>query len=358
MSVHFDKIIVKEIKKETADCVSVVFDIPKEVEKKFAYKAGQYLTLRTYINGEEVRRSYSLCSSPLQNEWRIAVKKTEGGLFSTYAMQQLKIGDTLELMPPMGNFFTPLDLKNKKQYIGIASGSGITPVISIIKTVLATELQSSFTLVYGNRHRHSIIFKEELEALKNKFMDRFGLIHVLSREMTDAAINYGRIDSAKCDQLFTKPIDINADEFFICGPEEMIFCVRDFLLAKKVDETKIHFELFTSPRQHRTSNIIHRTLKYDEPKSKVIIKQDGISFGFDLAFGDENILDAALHHGADLPYSCKGGVCCTCRAKLIEGEVEMEINYALEPWEVKQGFILTCQSHPKSEKVMIDFDVK
>ncbi|MGI8952854.1 MAG: 1,2-phenylacetyl-CoA epoxidase subunit PaaE [Chitinophagaceae bacterium] len=358
MSVHFEKIKIKQVRKEIADCVSISFDIPEELQEKFQYQAGQYITLRTYINGEELRRSYSLCSSPLENEWRIAVKKTEYGLFSTFANEQLKAGDVLELMPPLGNFFTPFNKTNKKKYVLIAAGSGITPIISIIKTALAVEPHASVTLVYGNRHRHLIIFKEQLEALKNKYIDRLQLIYVLSREMTDATINHGRIDALKCDQLFTKHININADEFFICGPSKMIFCVKNYLLSKAVEENKIHFELFTTPEQLRTSHSIPHTSSIDEPKSKVTIKQDGISFGFDLSFDDENILDAALHHGADLPYSCKGGVCCTCRAKLIEGEVEMEVNYALEPWEVKQGFILVCQSHPKTEKVVIDFDVK
>jgi ring-1,2-phenylacetyl-CoA epoxidase subunit PaaE len=357
MSLHFEKVTIKEIRKETADCISIAFEIPEILQNKFAYKAGQYITLRTFIDEEDVRRSYSLCSSPLENEWRIGVKKVAGGIFSAYAMNNLKAGNEIELMPPLGKFFTGLHAANKKQYIAFASGSGITPVISLIKTTLLAEPQSSFTLVYGNRNRHSIIFKEELEALKNKYMSRFSLIHVLSREITDATINYGRIDAEKCDLLFTKFADLNADEFFICGPEEMIFCVKDFLRSKNIAANKIHFELFTSS----TQNTKHKTSKpiiNEEPKSKVTIKLDGISFDFDLAFDDENILDAALHHGADLPYSCKGGVCCTCKAKLVEGKVDMEVHYGLEPDEIAQGFILTCQSHPATEKVVIDFDVK
>src|SRR6266487_1452908 len=247
MSVHFEKIRIKQVKKETHDCISIVFDIPEELQEIFFYKHGQHLTMRTFINGEEVRRSYSLCSSPGDKEWRIAVKRAEAGLFSTYANNNLKQGDILEVMPPLGHFYTELDPTHKKSYVAIAAGSGITPVLSIIKTVLTTEPNSNFTLVYGNRNRSSIIFREQLEALKNKYIDRFSLIHVLSREMTDAAINHGRIDVAKCALLFKKAIDIHADEFFICGPEEMIFTVKDFLQKQGVEERKIHFELFTTP---------------------------------------------------------------------------------------------------------------
>jgi ring-1,2-phenylacetyl-CoA epoxidase subunit PaaE len=357
MSLHFEKVTVKEIRKETADCVSIAFDIPETLREKFEYKAGQYLTLRAFIDGEEVRRSYSLCSSPLENEWRIAVKKVAGGVFSAYAMSELKAGDVIELMPPIGNFFSPLDADNKKQYIAFAAGSGITPIISLIKTTLIAEPQSSFMLVYGNRNVHSIIFKEELEGLKNKYMTRFSMVHVLSREMMDAAVNYGRIDAEKCELLFARFADVNADEFFICGPEEMIFCVKDFLKEKGVERRNIHVELFTSGKSE-IRNQKSAIVEDGKVKSKVTIRLDGRSFELDLAMDGENILDAALHRGADLPYSCKGGVCCTCKAKLVEGSVDMEVHYGLERDEMERGFILTCQSHPRSERVVIDFDVK
>lgn len=356
---HFHSIKVKEIRKETADCISIVFDIPEELKNTFTYQAGQYLTLRVHIKGEEIRRSYSLCSSPLEREWRIAVKKLDAGIFSAYASEQLKVGDTLDVMSPMGSFRTDIHSDNKKDYVGIAAGSGITPIISIIKTILQIEPQSSFTLVYGNRSRHSIIFKEELEALKNKYIHRFRIIHILSREITDAPINSGRIDAAKCNTLFTKAINLQADEFFICGPEELIFCVKDFLNAKGIDRTKIHFELFASPNSQKLTVNNPQSIIGDATfKSKVTVMLDGRSFQFNLSHEAENILDAALQHGADLPYSCKGGVCSTCRAKLVEGEVDMDVNYALEPEEVEQGFILTCQSHPRTEKVVVDFDAK
>lgn len=359
MAIHFHELTVKDIRRETSDCVSISFVVPDELKETFSYKQGQYLTLRTHINGEEIRRSYSVCSSPLDNELRIAVKKVEHGVFSTYANTQLEKGDALDVMPPMGKFFTELDPSNKKQYTGFAAGSGITPLLSIIKTTLQTEPSSSFTLVYGNRNRHTIIFKEELEALKNLYMDRFRVIYILSREKTDAAVNFGRIDADKCTELCNKNLDITrTDAFFLCGPENMIFSVKEQLEKMGVDQKKIHFELFTTTSPGpKKSNQAEQAVKA-EVKSRITIKLDGVSFDFDLGFESDAILDAALKHGADLPYACKGGVCCTCRAKLVEGEVDMDVNYGLEPEEIEQGFILTCQSHPRTEKVVVDFDVK
>lgn len=359
MSLHFHPLQVAGIRKETSDCVSIAFSIPEELTDTFRYKQGQYVTLRTSINGEDIRRSYSICSSPLDNELRVAVKKVEHGVFSTYANEKLKKGDTLDVMPPLGKFFTELNPSQEKKYAGFAAGSGITPLLSIIKTTLRTETKSSFTLVYGNRNRHSIIFKEELEALKNLYMDRFCVIHILSREKTDAPINFGRIDKNKCLTLCEKTIDVkNTDAFFLCGPEEMIFSVKETLVEKGVDPKKIHFELFTTPGSKQTATVSSHTASGNEVKSKVTIKLDGIAFDFDLGFESESILDAALKNGADLPYACKGGVCCTCRAKLLEGEVDMDVNYGLEPDEIEQGFILTCQAHPRTEKVVVDFDTK
>jgi len=357
MSLHFHPLTVKEVRRETNDCVSIAFDIPPALEETFAYQHGQYVTLRTFINKEEIRRSYSLCSSPLEKEWRVAVRKVEEGIFSAYANEQLKAGDVLEVMPPIGKFTSTLNATHKKDYVGIAAGSGITPVLSIIKTLLQAEPFSSFTLVYGNRSKNSIIFKEELEALKNKYISRFRVIHVLSRERTDAPINFGRIDAGKCDALFGKLVNIDADAFFICGPEEMIHTVTAFLEQKQVDRKKIHFELFTTAGQK--SKASNKKKEGDSgPQCKVTVRLDGRSLDFSLPFNSSNILDAALQQGLDLPYACKGGVCCTCRAKLVEGEVDMEVNYGLEPEEVMQGFILTCQSQPVTERVVVDFDVK
>jgi ring-1,2-phenylacetyl-CoA epoxidase subunit PaaE len=360
MSIHFHKLIVKEVRRETPECVSVLFEIPEAIKKDFAFKHGQSLTMRTFLNGEEVRRTYSICASPLDDEWRVAIKKQEGGSFSGFANEQLKKDDVLEVMQPVGKFYTDLDPGQKKIYVAFAAGSGITPVISIIKTTLRTEAKSQFTLVYGNKNKNSIIFKEELEALKDKFIDRFRMIHILSRERTDAPINSGRINQEKLNEL-NKLINYKGtDEFFICGPEEMIFCVKDFLENNGVEKKKIHFELFTTPGEERKSAVKSQEsgVKDSGPQSKISVKLDGITFDFDLGFNGEPILDAALKQGADLPFSCKGGVCCTCKARLIEGEVDMEVHWGLEHEEIEQGYILTCQSHPKTERVVVDYDIK
>jgi ring-1,2-phenylacetyl-CoA epoxidase subunit PaaE len=361
LSTHFHKLKVKDIRIETADCRSIAFDIPESLKNEFRFIHGQNITLRITVNNEEIRRSYSICSSPFENELRIAVKKITNGKFST-CLDSLQKDSWLEILSPTGKFHTQLSPGNKKNYVALAAGSGITPVISIIKTTLETEKESSFTLIYGNKNRSSIIFKEELEAIKNRHMSRFALHHILSREKTDAEINYGRITAHKCDQLNNRLVDFKKiDEFFICGPELMITEVKEWLEKKEIDSKRIHFELFNVPGQAMSTGLS----KIEPPKDKVegkissiTIKQDGVSFNFDLAYNAESILDAAIGQGVDLPFSCKGGVCSTCRAKLIEGKIEMAHNYALEPDELEMGFILTCQSHPRSQLVSIDFDIK
>lgn len=358
MAVHFHALKIKDIKKETPGCISVAFEIPAELQTEFSFAHGQNITIRKTIDGEELRRSYSICTAPFENELRIAIKKVEGGKFSCFANDVLKVNDQLDVLPPTGRFNTKLNKESKKNYLAFAAGSGITPVISIIKTTLKAEPGSNFTLVFGNKGRNSIIFFEELEGLKNKYLNRFNFINILSREKTDAPINSGRINTEKLNEL-NKLIDYkSADDIFICGPEEMIFCVKDFLEGSGIDKKKIHFELFTTPGQKKVAGRNVQHTDNTGPKSKITIKLDGRSFDFDLGFDNDSILDAALKQGADLPFACKGGVCCTCKAKLLEGEVEMDVNWGLEHEEVEQGFILTCQSHPKTEKVVVDFDVK
>ncbi|HVX28254.1 MAG TPA: 1,2-phenylacetyl-CoA epoxidase subunit PaaE [Parafilimonas sp.] len=356
MSTHFSKVRVKEVRRETDDCVSILFDIPADLQQTFSYLPGQHITIRTQINNEQVRRSYSLCSSPLHNEWRIAVKKMEGGIFSAFANEQIKAGDTVELLPPLGSFVLQHS-EETKRYVCFAAGSGITPILSIIKTGLEKQPKSNFTLIYGNRTTQSIIFKEEIEALKNKYIDRFEVIYILSREQTEAPVNEGRIDAAKCEIIFTHLTSIKADAFFICGPEEMIFAIRNWLVSKNVDAKKIHFELFNTSTIS-TAQKPKQSSQTTGAISHVTVKLDGRSFQFDLPFNSKSILDAALTTGADLPYACKGGVCTTCKAKLLQGKVEMDVNYGLEPEEVEAGYILTCQSHPLTENVVVDFDVK
>ena len=361
MSIHFHPLRIKEVRRETPECVSVQFEVPAALQETFRFYQGQSLTMRTYINKQEVRRTYSICSSPLEKEWRVAIKKVEGGLFSTFANEELKEGDKLDVMPPVGKFYTELNASQKKHYLAFAAGSGITPVISLIKTTLATEPGSTFTLVFGNSRRSSIIFFEELEGLKNKFMNRFNLIHVLSREKADTELNSGRITVDKLDQL-KKLVDYkNMNEIFICGPEQMIFCIKDYMEQSGIEKKKIHFELFTTPGEvgSQVKTIVEKPKKTSGPKSKIGVKLDGRMIEFDLPLNsDTTILDAALSQGADLPFACKGGVCTTCKAKLVEGEVKMDVHWGLEDHEVEQGYILTCQSHPTTAKVVVDFDIK
>ncbi len=356
--IHFHPLTIKDIRKETNDCVSIAFDIPQELEDQFIFQQGQNITIRSTINGEELRRSYSVCSSPHEGELRVAVKQVDQGKFSTFANQTLQKGDVLEVMPPTGRFFTLLNITHKKNYLAFAAGSGITPVISIIKATLHTEPGSRFTLVYGNRNRNAIIFFEELEGLKNKFLERFSLVNLLSRERTDAPLSFGKINTTKLEELGKLIPYTLMDEIFICGPEEMIFQAKDYLEGLGIDKKKIHFELFAAPGQKDKRPAARSEADDNSPKSQVTVKLDGRAFDFPLAFDSDAILDAALKQGADLPFACKGGVCCTCRAKLIEGEVHMDVNYGLEHEEIEQGFILTCQARPVTEKVVVDFDVR
>ena len=355
----FHHLRVKDIRHETADCISVSLDVPAALKSTFGFLPGQYLTFHTKIKGEDIRRSYSICSGKNDGELRVAIKRVENGKFTTYAHEELRVGDMVEVMPPMGNFIQKITKQAPKNYLAFAAGSGITPIMSILKTVLEEEPGSTFTLVYGNRSRASIIFREEIEALKNKYMERLKLYHLLSRELMDIPLFIGRIDGEKCKEFCSGLIDLTLiDEAFICGPEEMLLAVRQQLTDLGMPQHNIHIELFTSPEQPKATHETWVAEHKDDtgPMSKVSITVDGTTFDMEVPYNGESILDAALRHGADLPFACKGGVCCTCRARLMEGKVEMEVNYSLEPDEVKKGFVLTCQSHPRTERVIIDFD--
>lgn len=356
MAVTFHPLKLKEVKKETSECVVLTFDVPENLSDLFQYKEGQNITIRCHLDGEELRRSYSICAAPYEKRISVAVKEIPGGKFSSYANQALKAGDVLEVLSPVGNFHAK-QMKEDGHYVAIAAGSGITPIISIIKHTLKHYPNTSFTLVYGNKQRHSIIFFEELEALKNQYLSRFNLIHILSREHTDIDLHHGRINAEKLEAL--QPVIGNTlpEGVFICGPQEMIFDVKSFYENKGLATDKIHFELFNTPTSSGT-NVKKEAVADDAPKSKVTIRLDGRVFDIQLGYNDKSILDAALQTGADLPYACKGGVCCSCRAKVTEGTVEMDVNYALEQDELDQGFVLTCQAHPTSPHVMIDFDVR
>ena len=355
MALHFHKLSVVDIRRETADCVSIAFEVPEDLKQTYQFIQGQNVTVKTEL--DDVRRSYSICSSPLDGELRVAVKKVPNGIFSTFASEKLKKGDLLEVMPPSGSFYTEVMAGQAKKYVFFAAGSGITPVISMIKTILRVEQESEVTLVYGNKNTASIIFKQEIEDLKDRFLQRFRVYHILSRERTDSDFNYGRIDVSKCNHL-SRLIDLDAvDDFFICGPEEMIFTVKDFLQGWGIEDKSIHFELFTTPTRKNT-RIYEAPPQVIDGGSEITIRVDGRSHSLLLDYNSNTILDAGLAQGIDLPFACKGGVCCSCRAKLLEGEIEMEANYGLEDSEVKDGYILTCQSHPRSEKVVVDFDAK
>lgn len=358
-ALKFYSLKVADVRPETSDCVSVQLEVPAELTDLFQFTPGQYLTLRTHLDGAELRRSYSICSARGDNELRVAIKKVEQGKFSTHANEQLKKGDMIDVMPPMGKFVSRPSEKKSRSYLAFAAGSGITPIMSIMKTVLAEEPDSKFTLIYGNRSKNSIIFREAIEALKNKYMQRLRVYYVLSREYMDIPLFSGRINAGKCREFCSSLVDLGTiDEAFLCGPEDMILSLKQELADLGMPADNVHLELFTSPDQPKKSHEKWAGEHKDDkgPMSTVSVVLDGMTTIMQVPFNDETILDAALRNGLDLPYACKGGVCCTCRARVMEGEVEMEVNYALEHDEVEKGFVLTCQSHPRTEKVVIDFD--
>lgn len=356
MTPKFHDLTVIDVRPETDDTVSVAFAIPDELSADYVYKAGQYLTLRANVNNEDIRRSYSICTAPNEQEWRVAIKRIDNGVFSSWATQSLNVGDRLQVMTPTGNFaFTP-NSDIAQSYLLVAAGSGITPILSILKTILTEEPLSDVTLVYGNKGFHSIIFREELEALKNKHLDRFRLIHVLSRESLGNALQKGRIDLDKVTKL-NKAFFANQPihGVYVCGPEEMIHAVKDGMSAAGIDEKNIHFELFatSTPKSKPASENATNEPTVD---SIVTIILDGDQLEIPLNSDGTSILDAAQAAGADLPFACKGGVCCTCKARILEGTARMDVNYALEKDEVEAGYVLTCQAHPTSEKLIVSFD--
>lgn len=353
----FHSIKVADLYKETKDTVVVEFDIPNKLQKDFQFKQGQYLTLKSIINKETIRRSYSLCSSPLDNKWKVAIKQIPNGKFSTFANQELKIGDTLDVMKPDGNFFIDVTPEKANNHIAFAAGSGITPMISIIKTHLLAEPKSTFKLFYLNRTVKSIIFKEEIEQLKNRFFDRFQVFYFLTKEARDIPFLNGRFTKEKLKVLTKTFIDVeDTDSCFICGPQEMIFLIRDELKNAGLTEDKIHYELFFSGNLD-DSKQINEAIAQKVDGTEVTIIDGGKEFHFVMGDDFDNILDGALAAGADLPYACKGGVCCTCKCKIVEGSVKMKVNYSLEEDEVKNNFILSCQAVPTTKKVIVDFDV-
>lgn len=354
----FHSIKIADIYKETKDCSVLSFEIPQELKQEFQYKQGQHLTLKSIINGQDTRRSYSLCSSPNENIWKIAVKKINGGLFSTFVNDTLKKGDVIEVMAPNGEFNVEINADKPKNYIVFAAGSGITPILSIIKTHLISEPNSTFKLFYLNRTVKSIIFKEEIEQLKNTYFDRFEIFHFLTKEHRSIELLNGRFTKEKLQVLTKNIIDIpSTDECFICGPEQMIFLIRDELVAAGLDKNKIHYELFTSGVTEEDKARMAKIIEKKVEGTDVTIIDGGKEFHFVMDDDFDNILDGALAAGADLPFACKGGVCSTCKCKVVSGTVEMKINYALDENEVAKGLVLSCQAVPTSEKVVVDFGV-
>ncbi|WP_124981068.1 1,2-phenylacetyl-CoA epoxidase subunit PaaE [Nonlabens xiamenensis] len=356
---RFHDIQLSDVYKETNDTTVLTFDVPDELKEEFRFRQGQFLTLRARINGEDVRRSYSLCSSPLDDEWKVAVKEIFDGKFSTYANRELKAGDRLQVAAPSGDFGIDCEAESEaKNYIAFAAGSGITPMLSIIKTHLAQEPHAKFKLFYLNRTVKSIIFKEELEALKNKYFNRLEVFYFLSREHRDIPLFNGRFDQEKL-QVLTQTL-INAphtDHAFICGPEEMIFLIRDELVAAGMKKENIHFELFVSGLSEEDKARAAKALEKKVDGVDVTVIDGSKEFHFVLGEDHDNVLDAAIAAGADLPFACKGGVCSTCKCKVREGSVEMKVNYALTEEEVEKGFVLSCVSVPTSKKLVVDYDV-
>ena len=357
---EFFQLPVAQVRRVTDDAVCVRFDVPDEIAEQFRFRQGQYLTLRREIDGEEVRRSYSICSGIDDNRLEIAIKAVPGGRFSGFANAALAAGDVLDVMAPAGSFTTPLDADAERNYLCIAAGSGITPVLSIVKSILATEPLSHVTLLYGNQSVASIMFREELDRLKNRYMARFQLIHVLSREQRDTDILNGRIDNRKGAELCRNLLDLQAvDAFFLCGPEAMISEVSRGLRGSGISESRIHYELFGASAEDAAAVVARhhaRAEKFAGRTCRVTVKADGRETTLELSPDGENILDAALDAGVDLPFACKGGACATCRCRLVSGEVEMDLRHALEDDEIEAGFVLSCQAHPVSDEVYIDFD--
>jgi len=352
----FHRLSVARVEPETRDAVAITFAVPDALAESFRHAAGQHLTLRADIEGQDVRRSYSICSGAGEGALRIAVKRNAGGLFSAWANERLKAGDTLDVLPPLGHFGVALDPSHRKHYVAFAAGSGITPLLSIIRTTLAAEPQSRFTLFYGNRASSTVMFKEELAALKDIYLTRFNLVHVLSREAQDIELLHGRIDRVKADALMKHWLDLSqVDVVFVCGPDGMMQAVADALKGRGYPDAKVRIERFATsvPRQeHRPP----KPVEAGHGQCEVTVVLEGVTRTFTLEKGNENILEAGLKNGLELPYSCKSGVCSTCRAKLTAGEVDMDVNFALEDYEVARGFVLTCQSYPVTDRVAVDYD--
>jgi ring-1,2-phenylacetyl-CoA epoxidase subunit PaaE len=359
MSILFHPLRVRAVQPDTEEAVIVSFEVPPELLATFGFTQGQYLTLRKEIDGQDLRRSYSICAGVDDGELRVGVRKVRGGLFSKWINEHLKPGDTVDVMAPQGRFFVPIEPQAQRHHLGIAGGSGITPILSIMKTVLAREPRSRFTLIYGNRSLKSTMFREELEDLKDRYLARVVLHHVFSDEHTDAPINMGLMDRAKIGEFLRRLVaPAGVDHAFVCGPFQMNDEAQAALLAAGVPEDRIHIERFGVPQQAAgaVGAVVHEPKPGDAERSRVVIVRDGLRREIDFSREQPSILDAASAAGLEVPFSCTSGVCGTCRAKVLEGDVRMERNFALGKQEVAAGFVLTCQAHPMTERVVLSFD--
>jgi ring-1,2-phenylacetyl-CoA epoxidase subunit PaaE len=358
MSVLFHPLRVRSVEPDTAEAVIVCFEVPRELHETFGFIQGQYLTLRKRIGGQDLRRSYSICAGLDDGELRVGVRRVQGGTFSNWINTSLKAGDTMQVMAPQGRFFVPLDPAAQRHYVGIAGGSGITPILSIMKTVLSREPHSEFTLIYGNRALRSTMFREEVDDLKNRYLARLAVYHVFSDEQADSALNRGLLDREKIGEFLQQVVHPSRiDHAFICGPFHMNDSAQAALLAAGVPQERIHIERFgIAPADDPVGAVLHQASPDDAEQARVTIIRDGIRREFDFQRDQPSILDSASAAGIEVPFSCTSGVCGTCRAKLLEGRVRMERCFALDKAEVAQGFVLTCQSHPLTEHVVLSFD--
>lgn len=355
---RFHPLKVTDVRRETRDAVVVTLTPRDEDRALFDFTQGQYLTFRRSFDGEELRRSYSICAGKGEGVLKVGIKRVDGGTFSTWVNEHLSAGDEIEAMPPMGKFFTAIEPEADKHYLGFAGGSGITPVLSIIKTVLTHEPKARFTLVYANRQISSIMFREELEDLKSTYLGRFSVIHILDSEAQDIDLFTGRVDAEKMKALFQHWIDASSvTTAFICGPEPMMLAIAQSLRDHGLDDSQIKFELFASSQPGRAKARAVSQAKTDSGNAiEATVTLDGSTRSFTMARDGRTVLDAAIANHIDAPYSCKAGVCSTCRCKVLEGEVEMEVNHALEDYEVRAGYVLSCQAVPLSDRVVVTYD--
>ena len=350
---EFHSLKVKEIVKETNDTVSVSFQVPEDLKEAYAFTPGQYLTLKLTINSQEQRRSYSICSSSAE-DITVAVKRVENGLVSSYLNEVLKENDEMEVMTPEGNFTLETDQAKKRKFVGFAAGSGITPIMSMIKELSMDETETVFTLFYSNKMESDVIFKHQLDQLAG---DNLKINYIYTRQKLNNPLLEGRIDKSKATELIKADLScLNADAFYLCGPEEMIFNVKSALEEFGVLKTKIKFELFTTPVLMAEKPKQQEADENFDGEALVTVIYDDEEIDFNLNKDGDTILDAAMDNDVDVPFSCKGAVCCTCKAKVTEGKVTMDANYALSDQEVEDGYVLACQSHPASAKVTLDFD--